>query len=232
MILHEHVLDIKIRTRHNRARDRARMLKMKIYAILFSIFLHTYSTAQESVMYACIKDSCYTINSINELNNKVVDYLKLSDFAKLPDLSKIKTIRNLDIYGLQNERIPDEIWEIDMIETLIIQHSYIKYFEGNFSKFSNLRVLEMFHCEIKSVNHQSLQLPRGLKELNLSNNPIDSFDLAVVNELKLLETFAIYQSPNFPVLRPRQIENILNSHPNCILWLGGNPISGKDKIQD
>ena len=149
--------------------------------------------------------------------------LNLSKMSKLPSSLKL-----LDLLGglvrsgtgvLQNYTFPPSIQELHLSQLNMSRMSGVNFGEG-----SELKELNMRDCRLKTINDRMIELPLGLKSLDLSLNDLQKIDDFTIprtvtlldlrhNRLKSfkvkshIETLDLYENRGLSVLKiPKDLE--------------------------
>ncbi|KAI5965379.1 uncharacterized protein KGF55_001600 [Candida pseudojiufengensis] len=126
--------------------------------------------------------SNYVFNSPNLQNlilksSKPMDYEYISSFQvsfKCENLTNLKMI-NLEVKSLDLNKLHNASKE------LIINTLKLETIQGNFSRFSNLKKLDLENNQVTFSMLSSQNFPSGLTHLNLSNNKIEDLSCLVLD---------------------------------------------------
>ncbi|XP_054773808.2 leucine-rich repeat protein SHOC-2-like [Lytechinus pictus] len=89
---------------------------------------------------------------------------------KLP--MKFPSVTAFNISDNKVEKIPDEIKEMTMLETLNASHNQLSTLPETFYELSSLRILDLSHNDITDLDASKLCRMSGISEINLEDNPI------------------------------------------------------------
>ena len=104
---------------------------------------------------------------LNFTNNK----LDLSQMSELPTNLRILNLWGAGTGALQNYTFPSSIQELNLTRIDLSEMSGVKFAKG-----SKLKELNMSICSLTAINDRMIELPVGLKTLDLFHNPFQNID--------------------------------------------------------
>ncbi len=125
-----------------------------------------------------------------------------------------KKTKKIDLSKKGLKSIPNEIFEITDLETLILEGNQIKSISDSISKLSKLKVLDVSNNKINKISDKLYSLV-GLEKLNLSNNKLLRISPNIVKLEKLKSLTLFNNNLNIP---PPEITDKENCKGSVFLY--------------
>lgn len=170
-----------------------KILKFYFVVILYFIVAFAYGQMDSlkevsvSLSFRGLKSIPDSIFKIDKLVSLDVSINKFTDvYSELIKISKIKTLRSLNLSYCYIDSLPDEICNLTELENLDLSRNSIKIIPQCFSKLANLKQLDLSVNKLRELSHyEIIFLLQNLENLDLYFNDIDSISYKVGNMKKI-----------------------------------------------
>jgi Leucine-rich repeat (LRR) protein len=140
------------------------------------------------LIFSCTKEKIIVKKKLTDL--EILDSLKKYKNQKEPmnlfsyRIDEYNCLKYLNFEYCNLQRVPEEIFLLQELETLLIRNDKLDNFPKSFRKLGKLRTLGVRNCQLPdSIN---LELPKFLVDLHFSGNSIKSISFKNTNNLESL----------------------------------------------
>lgn len=124
-----------------------------------------------SCLLEAVPQAVYHLLRNTELSTLDLSHNALTIISKKLPL-KFPKVTGLNVSDNKVEKLPDEINEMTLLETLNVSHNQLSTLPESFYELQALRILDLSHNGITDLDESKLCGMPGIQEINLEHNPL------------------------------------------------------------